>query len=248
MDESVAFSSGIDGLLACLRGTEESGQRAFPIAADRATLRMVEGEGAHSWFVRCVDKFMDGGKELPRWRIEEDLAVFALVEWSKPDRRLRACSINVLKAEGTLEDYYADSTIGAYYLRMDYDYGTLGPMFTHPLPHVHVWTTDAAPRFVAEGTSRNVVVDFLEWVYRHFYKDTWQCWAFCVCQGDFAERYEPDKNPLERIFAAFQESQMTTLREWAWEIQRIKSLLRARKDEVYDILACAADRELLQYP
>jgi hypothetical protein len=209
---------------------------------------MAGTETIHDWFVRCINKFMPSQADLERWRITENLAIFALVEWSHPGRQLQTCSINVLKSEASLEDYYLDKIVEAYYLRLDYDYGTLGPMFTHPLPHVHAWPSDSAPRFVAEGPGDNVVVDFLEWLYRHFYHQQWLNWAERVCQPEFAKRYSEEKNPLYRIFRAFKDSQITVLRDFPDDIQLIKELVNERKSRAYDLRVSIADRELLQYP
>lgn len=245
-----SFSSGVGQLLACLTDKAPAGTRVFPTSVDRAALRMGESESPRDWFVRCVDTFMDGGKDLDRWRLADDLAVFALVRWDSPGRRLVACSINVMKTESSLEEFYYDNEnqLSAFYLRMDLDYGTLGPLFTHPLPHLHAWPSDAAPRFAVEGMGENVVVYFLEWLYRHFYHGQWLRWAESVCRPDFATRHTEETNPLDRVFGAFRESQITVLRDLRDEVMRVKELLRREKDRMYDLRASMDDRNLIAYP
>ena len=248
MSAVALFSQAIDGLLAYLDGAEPVGTRTYPTGMNRATVRMAGGESLHAWFARCAEALMEGGNEIPGWQIAEDLAVFATIDWGHPGRQLKACSINVLKVSSTLEEYYLDPS-AAYYLRMDYDYGTLGPMFTHPLPHVHAWPAGTAPRFVSEGAGGNVVVDFLEWVYRHFFHGEWLDRALRVCAPDFAKRYpRREDNPLERIFQAFNESQLGILREWTGEIQRIKGLLNERKGKAFSLRGSTEDRDLMAYP
>jgi hypothetical protein len=245
-----SFPLGISTLCACLSDKAPSGIRVFPTSVERAVLRMSESESARNWFVRCVNTFMDNGKDLDRWRLADDLAIFAVVQWDSPGPRLVACSVNVVKTEGSLEDYYLDEDeqVLANYLRMDLDYGTLGPLFTHPLPHIHAWSSDATPRFAVEGIGENVVVDFLEWVYRHFYHDQWLRWAEDVCRPDFAGRYSEDTNPLDWIFRAFKESQIAVLRELRDEVKRVKDLLRNEKDQIFDLRASTEDRNLIAYP
>ena len=57
------------------------------------------------------------------------------------------------------------------------NYNTLGDPFTHPLAHVHV-SDESHPRFSLDGgTSGNVIVDYLEFLYRNYVFDDWLNWA-----------------------------------------------------------------------
>src|SRR5437764_1271853 len=78
------------------------------------------------------------------------------------------------------------------------------------------------PRLVCEGDGCNVIVDFLEWIFRHFYHDDWLMWATDVCEAEFDEKFGKEKNPLDRIFRAFKESKITVLRQYPNEISEIK--------------------------
>jgi len=249
VNDSASFPESFGSMLSLLEGREPIGKRAFPPSVTKEEIRIAESETVHSWFVRCVERFMDDGKALRNWQIEEDLAIFALIEWDVPDRRISACSINAIKTPVGLEDYYLEPTEGAFYFRLDYDCGTLGPMFTHALPHLHAWPSDAAPRFAVEGVGENFVVDFLEWIYRHFYHDRWLAWVDSVCRPAFAEKYGEEAGPLDRIFRAFHESQIRVLREHKDDIERIKTLLRGKKDKnMFGLRASVEDHRIMAYP
>src|SRR5437763_14692462 len=101
-DEPLFLSSAIDGLLACLQGEDPTGERSYPPVADKQTVKMPDAESVHSWFKRCVGAFQEKGWPLDKWEAAPDLAVIALVEWFTPGRRLKACSIQVIKTKGTL--------------------------------------------------------------------------------------------------------------------------------------------------
>jgi hypothetical protein len=248
VEEPLFLSSAVVGLLAGLEGTDPTGRRSYPPVADKPTVRMSDGETLHQWFTRCVNAFAAKNWPLERWEAAPDLAIMALVEWGEPGKELNGCSVQVVKTEGALSDYLVDDKITSYYFRFDWDYGTLGPLFTHPLPHVHAWKEDDAPRFVCEGDGCNVIVDFLEWIFRHFYHDDWLLWATDVCEVEFDRRFGKEKNPLDRIFRAFKESKITVLRQYPNEISEVKRMLRERKDKAYRLRVSLADRDLLKYP
>ena len=249
MDEPLFNFTEIDGLVAYLNGEGPKGVRVFPKVegVDLADLRVGEKETIKAWFRRCVDKFTAAGKQLEQYQVTENLMILAEVEWGNPERRLLACGMSVLKAESSLDDCYLDDNIPAYYLRMDFDYGTLGPMFTHPLPHIHAWPSDAAPRFAAEGMGDNVVIDFLEWVCRHFYHDKWLEWVDAVCCPIFSKQYSKERDPLQQIFRAFKESSLSFLRERQNDVQHIKKLLKEEKDRKFSLRAWTNDRALISY-
>jgi hypothetical protein len=248
VEEPLFLSSAVTGILAALEATTPTGVRSFPQVADQPTVRMAGGETVHQWFTRCVRVFEERDWPLVKWEAAPDLAIIALVEWGEPVKQLKACSIQVVKTDGALADFLADSMIAAYYFRFDWDYGTLGPIFTHPLPHVHAWKEDDAPRFVCEGDTCNVVVDFLEWIVRHFYHDDWLMWATDACEASFDTRFGKDENPLDRIFLAFHESKINVLRQYPNEIEDIRRILRERKDQAYSLRVSQFDRNLLKYP
>jgi hypothetical protein len=248
VEEPLFLSSAIAGMLTGLEGTAPTGSRSYPKVADKQTVRMSGGETVHEWFTRCVNAFAVQDWPLEKWEAAPDLAIMALVDWGEPGKELKACSIQAVKTEGALSDFLVDNTITAYYFRFDWDYGTLGPLFTHPLPHVHAWKEDDAPRFVCEGDGCNVIVDFLEWIFRHFYHDDWLMWAADVCEAEFDKKFGKETNPLDRIFLAFKESKITVLRQYPNEISAIKRMLRERKEKTYALRASLVDRDLLRYP
>jgi len=90
--------------------------------------------------------------------------------------RLIYASVPTLVTESTIEEYYLDGD-SATYIRLDLNYETLGEPFSHPLAHIHVGDEDS-PRFALDGgTSGNVVMDFLEFIYRNHAPEKWLQWA-----------------------------------------------------------------------
>jgi hypothetical protein len=247
-DEPLFLMPSIECILALLEGDEELGHRAYPLAADKTTVKMSDGESVRDWFIRCAVAFRDKEWPLERWQAADDLAIIAIVKYRNPGRELDACSIQVVKTEGTLQEYLDSATVEAHYLRFDYDYDTLGPMFTHPLPHVHTVKSSKALRLAMSGETGNVIVDFLEAVCCHFHHDDWILWMENLCEPTFNARYGPDRNPLRRIIRAFEESKIEVLRSYPQDIQELKKLLQAKKDEAYSVRATQSDWKLLRYP
>ncbi len=145
-DGPQSFAYGVDAFLARLSPDGQSdGVKAFPDTVDRALVRFQGPETIKHWFDRCVGAFMPEGLEY--WRLEKNLAAFAIVSW-KAGNELDFVTINVLKTECSLQEYI-DLTEDdlqtdewkdysrPYYIRLDLDYGTIGPIGTHPLPHLH---------------------------------------------------------------------------------------------------------------
>lgn len=193
----------------------------------------------------CVDGPLKGHPE-PR-AVEPNVAVFATVGW-KEGGDLTYANIAVLKTQASLEEYYYDPKDGAFYLRLDFDYGTLGPAFTHALPHVHNSSDDTAPRFAPDGlNSENVVMDFFEYVYRHLLPDRWLAWARAVWHRAH-KTLPPEENPFETMITAFKESKIEVLRAHAAPIATLKRLLREEKDCRYRPRANRSDMDLLRYP
>lgn len=257
---SRSYSYGVDALLASLspKGQPE-GRREYPSGVDRATLRFQGGETIKSWFDRCVNAFMPGPQGLESWQLEENLAAFASVSW-KRGNLLEHATINILKTECSLRDYFGltedDLKAKDYqdyskpsYLRLDLDYGTLGPVGTHPLPHVHC-SPDDPPRFASNASrSTNVVVDFFDFVYRHHFSPKWQLWAEQVWNRRYlGEGRDPNYNPFPRIIASYNESQVGVIRSLADDINKLAVALDEEKDQLFELRVSDADRRLMMFP
>lgn len=118
--------------------------------------------------------------------IEDNIAVFLKLTW-KDRKRLVYANIQTIITTSNLEDYYyLGVDAEAQYLRLDFDYKTLGDPFSHPLAHIHV-EGDLSPRFALEGgNSGNIIVDYLEFLYRNYVADKWLEWAEREWNREFA--------------------------------------------------------------
>jgi hypothetical protein len=245
MPDRQLFSVGVDTLLQAVRpyGRDAS---AFPRSLDEIQARRNPGETLHQWFVRVVDQFCDADPK--RTAIEDNIAVFIKLSW-RDRRRLVYANIQTVVAACDLEDYYLGENADARYFRLDFDYKTLGDPFSHPLAHVHV-EGDLSPRFALEGgISGNIVVDYLEFLYRHFAPAKWLKWAEREWEREFVATAMADEvNYFPTIVDAFATSQFQILRDHATLLTRIKRTLRRRKDQSFGLHMQGADREILEYP
>lgn len=245
MPDSMLFSVGVDSLLQAVRpyGRDAS---AFPPALDETGARRDAGEDLHQWFVRVVDQFCDGDPK--RTAVEDNIAVFMKLFW-KDRKRLVYANVQTVVAACDLENYYLGLNAEAQYLRLDFDYKTLGNPFSHPLPHVHI-EGDLSPRFALEGgMAGNIVVDYLEFLYRNFVPAKWIRWVEREWGREFAATAKAgDVNHFPTIVEAFAAGQFQILRDYAPFLTRIKRTLRKRKDESFSLHMEGADREILEYP
>ncbi len=252
--EPKSFSHGVDNLLRNLRlYTRTANQAAYPPALTRETAWVKDDEHLLAWFVRCVDEVMGGKPE--KWRLENDLAVFAFVEWGE-GRRLKYANIQVLRTQCDLEEYYvrardclnehdepAASRLSqeCLYLRLDYDPEVIAPMFGHSVPHVHS-QPEGAPRFVlGMAESSNAVMDFVEFVYRQFYHHAWRAWAKRAWIADDSNRgSETAEQEYQRMLTAFKNADVETVRTERALMERMRTawtrvkyrLFRAESDPV----------------
>ncbi len=257
-DGPSSFSYSVDAFLARLKPHgQPEGERAFPDKVDRASVRFQGPETIKQWFDRCVKTFMPEGLEV--WRLEENLAAFAIVSW-KPTNELEFVTINVLKTECSLQDYLElteeDLEMEEWktfsrprYMRLDLDYGTLGPIGTHPLPHVHL-SPDDSPRCTLDASrSTNVVVDFIEFVYRHFYPKAWLSWAERTWNRDYKDKHrDPERNPFRAIVSGFAENEIGVLHMLNKDIAELVAVLAEEKGRLYELRMNAADRQMMTFP
>ena len=245
MAESESFSESVDRLFSEIRpyGRPES---SFPRGLDDAGSRRKANEDLHPWFVRMVDQACDGDPK--RVALEANLAVFARLSWHDK-KQLSYANIQSLIATCDLDDYYLGSAAEAIYLRLDFDYKTLGAPFSHPLAHIHV-EGDLSPRFALDGgASGNVIVDYVEFLYRNYVPDKWLRWVRREWAKQRAETAAlDDDDPFQTIVEAFSSSQFQILRDYSMDIERIKQMLRKKKDAFFDLHMDGGDRVLLEYP
>ncbi len=128
MADGTLFSVGVDSLLQAIRPYGRA-TSAFPPTLDESESRRSPGESLHQWFGRVVDQFCDG--EPKRTAIEDHVAVFVKLSWQGPNRRQLVYAniqtvVTASDLDSDLDDYYLDSNVQAQYLRLDFDYTTLG--------------------------------------------------------------------------------------------------------------------------
>ncbi|MGL4461742.1 MAG: hypothetical protein ACRC1K_06270 [Planctomycetia bacterium] len=195
---------------------------------------------------------------MDEWSLEENLAAFGVVSWRSPDE-LDFASINILKTECSLRDYFDlseeelqgdwKSVADPYYLRLDLDYNTLGPIGTHPFPHVH-FSPDGPLRTALDGgCSTNVVVDFLEFVYRQFFHEKWLEWVASTWNDHYrGASGDESRNPFRDIVSAFKNHDVERLREIAPSIAELSSVLTKAKEDMYKPRANASDQRISSFP
>lgn len=147
MPEIRSFSDGLDDLLEKIRPYGGYGNISFPHALTESAARRPPQESLFTWFKRLVDSFCAG--DLTRVAIEDNIAVFARLRWDSKYQRIYD-NVQAIIATDDLVDYYLESPCEAVYLRMDFDYNTLGGPFSHPLAHIHL-EGSLSPRFALEG-------------------------------------------------------------------------------------------------
>ena len=253
-----SLSPGVDQFLARLSPNgQPEGRGAFPERVDQALLRFQGTETVKQWYDRCVAAFMPEG--IHAWSLEENLAAFAILTW-RPDNELNFVTINVLKTECSLKDYLdlTDDDLKdadfkelsqPKYLRLDLDYGTLGPIGTHPLPHIHIGSHDSPRCALDASQSTNIVVDFIEFVYRHFFPEQWLAWA----ERAWNRRYQrlgrdPEQNPFRAIASAFAENEIGFLRESSKDIADLLRVLQDEKNDLFPLRMNPVDRQLMTFP
>lgn len=244
MSSSNSFSYGVENLLGRVR---PHGRPAtvYPEGLVGNDTRREDAESLHQWFVRLVDKYCDGDPN--RVAVEEHIAVFASFAWEQD--RLAYASVPTVVAEGGVELLYLEPTTQAVYLRLDLNYATLGEPFSHPLAHVHV-ADDCHPRFALDGgLSGNVIVDYLEFVYRNYVADKWLMWArrqWLSSGHGGADDLEND--PFELVVKAFEDGQFPVLASYSHALTQIKKTLREAKDAMFSHHMKGLDRGILEYP
>jgi len=242
-----SFSTGLDRVLEALRPyNNQAGKSSFPRNGNADSMRRGKGQSLHQWFSRVCQDICGGEPE--RIALEENIAVLAKLCW-RDHKQLFYANIQVLVCNCDLETYLLDTDQQAIYLRLDCDYETLGAPFSHPLPHLHI-EGELSPRFALDGGfAENVVVDFFEFIYRHYVPDTWLRWSEKVWNDAFGPSSR-NKDLFRTIREAFRDNQFQVLRSYSSELTRFKRALRKAKDESigFDLRLVGSDREILEYP
>lgn len=254
MPKHQSFSRAVDNLLLMIHPHGRLATTSYPSGLRGADIRRGKKETPQSWFKRMMDQFCDGKPE--RCALERHFGIFAQFYWQEGNRLIGANIQVVCARPGLVLDdlYYLGDEAEAIYLRLDLDYESLGDPFSHPLPHIHVEGTPTT-RFALEGgRSGNVIMDFLEFLYRNYAYNEWLNWVKREWEEEFKPFAQMDiPDPLPRILEIFKDPKfenrrIESLRHYEADIEKIKTMLRRRKDELFDPRMNGSDRVILEYP
>lgn len=235
------ISAGLDNVLILLRqrrGDRSSFPRGFTLEGGRVG----KSESIGMWFKRCVDELLGG--DVGRCKVEDHLALFAVVHWRDKQTMSHVSCQAVIVQQGIVDHLYRDPGLRAQYLRLDYDLTALGAMFREPTPHVHVHP-DGEPRF-GLPTSRNVLMDFLDFVYRNYCYETWLRWATSVWEREARLRGR-DPAIIEQVQRAFDTANCAALGRFSADLDRMKRAWRAERDALWPHVVPDRETSLLCY-
>lgn len=217
----------------------------FP-ASDGPQTR-VEGPGhdLHDWVEFIEDKI-----ELDQCVIEDNLLVLARLEWD--GKVIRHASLQALALPGpkgvrTIEGFYLAppedrSRYQPQYLRVDFDLNNLGPLLKEPQPHVHIRGAHE-PRFPVYGD--NVVMDFLDLLYRNYQYDQWLDWVKAVWRDSPKAGVN---DPLPTLISAFKDGKSSVVREHANDLRRLRATIREAYTQAWPFTIDPAWRVLFAPP
>lgn len=223
------ISPNLQAVLERLRPYGLEGHASFPHGEASSMRHGKQGEPLSAWFTRCVDTHLGG--DPARCRLEPNIALLAQVRWSAGTSIQYANMQAIVALDGDLDDLYLGEPVCTQYLRLDFDPQRLGLLFREPHPHIHVHPT-GEPRLTMPSAG-NVVVAFLESLYRNYHHDAWQRWVTEVWNTKAPEA-GTGQDPLNAIIGAFKAGQAGILRDrFATPLDRLRQYLRAEADAAY---------------
>ncbi len=225
------FSPGFNTFVLSTYPWENLKKVSFPSGCHN--LRISSQETPHNWFKRIVDEQLNGKTE--PCAVEENMAVFAKLVYD--NGIITYSNVQVIIVDDDLDIFYKSASpanINARYLRLDYDLSSLGEMFTHPHPHIHV-TADGVPRFDAYFSHNgNIIIDFFDFIYRNFFIDKWKEWARNASKSNMASLENANSAVFDLIVDAFKANQCDVLTsKYANHIFHIKEGCRAVKEKIF---------------
>jgi hypothetical protein len=240
------LSPGVENLVHVLNpwGRPE-GQASFPAGLGVQVPRAKGHETVQQWFVRAVDTALEGRPDACSIAVGDNrqMGLLGSIHWHNGSE-LSFARLHAIVCEGMLDDLYLDETssVPAYYLRLDYDLEALGELFSHPHPHVHSapWPKFALrfPPDMAE--TGNVVMDFVDFLYRNFFHATWMEWARSTWESEavrLAGRSAVEEDLFSLISEAFRASQPQMLRQQPYRgaLTRMKRVWRESRDSLFPL-------------
>ena len=254
MTEGPLFAGpGVDVVLNAMRPYGKAGRVTFPLA-----IKDWKGESAKLLRTRAVRKDELPSEYLASWfravtdplggpsacSVTDKIAIFADLVW-EDDTRIRTIHVQVLVTpHNSLAELVTGKSIPVHYLRLDQEASDLGSMFKNAFPHVHL-ASKGEPYFrpgALEGG--NIVVDFIEFVFKMYEYDLWVKWLDAV----YHEIYLP-KTPTDYfgvINRAFEANQFEALCSgpYASHLNALRARARREKDNAFplrvDVTTCDA--------
>lgn len=225
------ISESMRRVLYCLRPHGPQGQASYPPRWNASNQRHGKhARPAAEWFRQCVDNWLDG--DPMSCKLEPNIGVLAEVQWRNGREIVYANLQAVIVQGGDLEDLYLDQDdeVFVHYLRLDFDLQNTGLLFREPQPHIHVYPK-GEPRLAMSG-SGNIVVAFLEFLYRNYRYREWEAWVSDVWKKRASDA-TTDENPLPRIIKAFDANKADYLYQNERHVGRLKNYLRQEADAAY---------------
>lgn len=241
-----SFSPGVDNVITCLMPWDRCvGEAFFPSEWKPGGGKFETSDTAHTWFQRCVDKDLSGN--IDRCKIEENIALFAGIKWKNNTEITYANCQVLIVIGGDLDAFYCGEPLECQYLRLDFDPNCLGAIFKESIPHVHC-KGNGEPRFHIDSLSTgNVLIDFLDFVYRNYGHDQWVDWARNNWDMEL-RRMGLSDDPFEAIIEAFKSSKSDILCcKYNTHIEAMKRCWRDSKDKLYPLRVQMAMLNLLSY-
>lgn len=93
------------------------------------------------------------------------------------------------------------------------------------------------------------MVDFIDFVYRHYFPGTWRSWAEQTWNKHYQEQgRDRERNPFNSIISSYNESRIGVIRSRADDIAELVSVLHELKGRLFDLRVSDADRRLMSFP
>lgn len=226
------FSHSSATLLRILNPYKKSnGERHFPhqLKNRQGETKFSKSESAQQWFIRITQDILNN--DVQSCQIEENIAFLASIKWR--NNLINYINFQVLiTIGGNLHQYFNGcSAMEHQYFRLDLDYNSSGLLFKETIPHIHT-LPKGRPRFFFDyRESRNILLDFLEFIYFNYKNDVWLEWAMTVWEKNISRKYEKDTLPM--ILEASKTNQLIpNIEKYKKDIFDFKNALKREKEKV----------------
>ena len=223
-------------------GRRPTGETYYPkqLKNRESEIRVSKSETVADWFIRIIDTILNG--DIKACEIEDNVAVFVIIKWK--NYCIDYINFQVLiTTEGRLETFYNScSSMQHQYFRLDLDYTSSNLLFKEAVPHIHS-LPKGPPRFLLNYLeSKNIILDFIEFIYLNYDYDKWLEWAQAVWRINIPRKMEEDTLPV--ILKASKENQIIpTIEKYKKDIIIFKNALNLEKAKAFPLYI---DKDLLK--